>query len=83
MFEVQLKYSGLSAAGRWWSESKACGEREITSNVFILFSKARENKGTAKDWEGVQVDASHLQQASRETGSILIQPNMLWFLSVG
>lgn len=31
---------------------------EITSNIFILFGKARENKCTAKDREGGQVEVS-------------------------
>lgn len=36
---------------------------KITSNIFILFGKARENKCTARDREGGQVEVSHLQQA--------------------
>lgn len=39
--------------------------------MFILFSKARENKSTAKAEEGEQVEASYLQQASWEMWSRL------------
>ena len=52
---------------------KPVEKKKITSNMFILFSKARENKRPAKDREEGQEEASYLQQASWEMRYNLIQ----------
>lgn len=61
-------------------QEESLQRKKITSNMFILFSKARENKRTARI-RG-QVEASYLQQASWEMGFILIQGHLLCFCSV-
>lgn len=68
---IQRLFFCFFCNGRWCNKRKARREKKkITSNMFILFSKARENNCTAKDWEGGQVEVSHLQQASWVMGSI-------------